>query len=61
MEEKLKQQKYMLISNTVRVLGFIVLAMFFGKWWIVLFSALFLTYIDDDKEKKESKEQKQEE
>ena len=60
MEDRLKQQKYMLISNTIRVLGFIVLAMFFGKWWIVLFSALFLTYIDDDKEKKESKEQEQE-
>lgn len=48
MSDKLIQQIALLISNTVRVLAFIGLAMFFGKWWIALFSALFLTYAKED-------------
>lgn len=33
-----------LISNTVRLLGFILLAIVFDHWWIVLLSVLFWTY-----------------
>ena len=37
------------ISNTIRVLGFIALAMFFNAWWMALLSVLFLTsYPDKD-------------
>ena len=38
------QDKNLLFSNTCRITLFIVLAMFFDKWWIVLFSIFFLTY-----------------
>ena len=44
---KYRQQRDVLISNTIRVLGFILLAIVFNHWWIVFFSALFMTYIDD--------------
>ena len=46
-KEKYKQQRDILISNTVRVLGFILLAIAFNHWWIALFSILFLTYTKD--------------
>jgi hypothetical protein len=42
--EKLTQQIAILISNTVIVVCFALLAVAFNHWWIVLFSALFLTY-----------------
>lgn len=45
---KYRQQRDVLISNTIRVLGFILLAIAFNRWWIVFFSALFMTYIDDE-------------
>lgn len=48
MSEKLIQQIALLISNTIRVLAFIGLSMFFGKWWIALLSGLFLTYAEED-------------
>ena len=43
-KEKYKQQRDILISNTVRLLGFILLAIAFGRWWIVLLSILFWSY-----------------
>lgn len=43
-KEKYKQQRDILISNTVRLLGFILLAIVFDRWWIVLLSVLFWTY-----------------
>lgn len=46
-KEKYKQQRDVLISNTVRIMGFVLLAIVFNHWWIVLFSVLFLTYIKD--------------
>ena len=48
-KEKYKQQRDILISNTVRVLGFILLAIVFNHWWISLLSILFLTYLKDEK------------
>ena len=47
-KEKYKQQRDIMISNTVRLLGFILLAIVFGRWWIVLLSALFWSYIKDE-------------
>lgn len=44
MSEKLKQQIAMLCNNTVRIAVFGILAIIFGKWWIILFSGLFLAY-----------------
>lgn len=46
-KEKCKQQRDILISNTVRVLGFILLAIAFNHWWIALFSILFLSCTKD--------------
>lgn len=43
-KEKYKQQRDILISNTIRLLGFILLAIVFDRWWIVLLSVLFWTY-----------------
>ncbi len=37
----------MLISNTVKVAIFAMLAVVFESWWIVLFSILFLSYQTD--------------
>ena len=50
MSEKLKQNIALLISNTIRVLAFIGLAIYFDKWWIVLLSGLFLSYEKDEKD-----------
>lgn len=46
-KEKYKQQRDILISNTVIVLGFILLAIAFNHWWIALFSILFLSHTKD--------------
>ena len=43
-KEKLEQRKHLMANNTLRILIFGLLAIAFNKWWIVLFSALFLTY-----------------
>ena len=43
-KEKLEQRKYLMVNNTLRILIFGLLAIVFNKWWIVLFSGLFLTY-----------------
>ena len=49
MSEDTKRMIAFMINNTIRILGFIALAMFFGKWWISLFGALFLmTHHDDE-------------
>lgn len=45
-KEKYKQQRDLLISNTIRILGFILLAIVFEHWWISLFSILFLSYAE---------------
>lgn len=38
------QNKDLLFSNTCRIALFVILAIYFNKWWISLFSAFFLTY-----------------
>ena len=45
---KYKQQRDMLIANTVKLLGFILLAIAFNRWWIALFVMLFWTFLKED-------------
>ena len=42
MSEETKLSIALLINNTVRIIGFIALAIFFKKWWICLLAVLFL-------------------
>jgi len=59
MSEKSKMNAILLLSNTVRIIAFVVLAIVFRHWWIVLFSALFLSSWDDEDDKEdENKEEK---
>jgi len=44
MSELEKRRIATMCNNTVRIIGFVILAAAFGKWWISLFSILFLTY-----------------
>lgn len=46
MSEYTKQLAIVMAKNVVVILGFIFLAMFFAKWWISLFSILFVSTID---------------
>lgn len=46
MSEDLKLYLIVAIKNTLIVIGFIILAIVFQKWWISLFSALFWTSVD---------------
>ena len=48
MSEKLKQPIALLISNTIRIALFVMLAIVFEKWWIALFAILFLTSTEED-------------
>ena len=45
---KYKQQRDMLIANTVKLLGFILLAIAFNRWWIALLVILFWTFLKED-------------
>lgn len=44
MSDELKQQIAMLINNIIVLITFAVLAMFFKKWWLVLFTIIFSSY-----------------
>ena len=48
------QNIILLISNTIRVIAFVILAIYFEKWWIALFAGLFLAYFKDEKEDKDN-------
>ena len=54
MSEELKLCAMVLAKNTAALICFTALAIYFGKWWIVLFAGLFLTGIKKS-EKKETK------
>lgn len=45
---KYKQQRDVLIANTVKLLGFILLAIAFNRWRIALFVMLFWTFLKED-------------
>jgi|GluameStandDraft_1065615.scaffolds.fasta_scaffold16979_3 hypothetical protein len=42
----------MCLNNAVALICFTILSVVFGKWWIVLFSILFLDYFRKDKKDK---------
>ena len=46
MSEHLKLQIAVLIKNTISLTLWVVLAITFNKWWISLFSILFLSYFE---------------
>lgn len=54
MSEDLKLQIAVLIKNCITLICFSVIAIIFNKWWIVLFTAIFLTSVTE-KNKKEEK------
>lgn len=49
MSEHLKLQIAVLIKNTICLTLWVVLAITFNKWWIALFSILFLTSVEKKK------------
>lgn len=51
MSEHLKLQIAVLIKNTISLTLWIVLAITFNKWWIALFSILFLTFVKEENNK----------
>lgn len=51
MNERLKLQIAVLIKNTISLALWVVLAIAFNKWWIALFSILFLTFIEEKNNK----------
>lgn len=51
MSEHLKLQIAVLIKNTISLALWVVLAIAFNKWWIALFSILFLTFVEKEKNK----------
>lgn len=52
MSEKLKQQILVITTNILKLIGFIILAIHFQKWWLVLISILFMTSIEYEKDNK---------
>ena len=51
MSEHLKLQIAVLIKNTISLTLWVVLAIAFNKWWIALFSILFLTFFEKEHNK----------
>ena len=51
MSENLKVQIAVLIKNTISLALWVVMAIAFNKWWIALFSILFLTSVEKEKNK----------
>lgn len=47
MSENLKLQIAVLIKNTICLALWITLAIIFNKWWVALFSLLFITVIEN--------------
>ena len=43
---------YLTILNSIIMICFVALAIFFGKWWIALFAILFFSYPKDQTAKK---------
>ena len=51
MSEHLKLQIAVLIKNTISLTLWVVLEIAFNKWWIALFSILFLTFFEKENNK----------
>lgn len=52
MSENLKLQIAVLIKNTISLTLWVVLAITFNKWWIALFSILFLTSVEKENDRR---------
>ena len=52
MSENLKLQIAVLIKNTISLTLWVVLAIIFNKWWIALFSILFLTPAEKENDRR---------
>ena len=50
MSDKTKLTVIVVIKNLITIVCFTILAIVFCKWWIVLFSALFMTGLKWKKE-----------
>lgn len=46
----MNEYKWLILKNIVVIICFTVLAIVFNKWWIILFSLLFLTYFNSEGE-----------
>ena len=42
----MNEYKWLILKNIIAIICFTILAIVFNKWWIVLFSLLFLTYLE---------------
>lgn len=42
----MNEYKWFIIKNIIAIICFTILAIVFNKWWIVLFSLIFLTYFE---------------
>ena len=51
MSENLKLQIAVLIKNTICLALWITLAIISNKWWVALFSLLFITVSENEKNK----------
>ena len=55
MEEENKYKKHLnrmvVIDNSIVLICFTILAIIFNKWWIVIFSALFMSSIKKEEKK----------
>lgn len=40
--------KLCVIRNSISLVCFTILAIVFNKWWLIFFSALFLTYVEKE-------------
>ena len=49
MDDNLKLMLAVLAKNLLTIICFVVLAIFFNKWWLALFSILFMTSVEKDK------------
>lgn len=48
MSENLKLQIAVLITNTICLALWITIAIIFNKWWVALFSLLFINFIENE-------------
>lgn len=49
MSDRVYENVWMMCNNTLRILMFACIAVFSQKWWVVLFSVLFLSTVRTEK------------
>ena len=49
MSDRAYENVWAMCNNTLRILMFACIAVYSQKWWVVLFSALFLTTVRKEK------------